>query len=67
MKHKKEKNYKRIILFSTLGIVLAAGGTVLGVTAYEDYNRIPVELKQKEFIFEYGEKISQEKIGRAHV
>lgn len=53
MKHKKEKNYKRIILFSTLGIVLAAGGTVLGVTAYEDYNRIPVELKQKEFIFEY--------------
>lgn len=60
MKHKKEKNYKRIILFSTLGIVLAAGGTVLGVTAYDDYNRIPVELKQKEFIFEYGEKISQE-------
>lgn len=60
MKHKKERNYKKIALISVLGVTIAAGGTAASVTAYDAYYRIPVELKQKEFVYEYGDRISQD-------
>lgn len=60
MKHKKERNYKKIALISVLGVTLVAGGTAACAAAYEAYYRVPVELKQKEFVYEYGDSISQD-------
>lgn len=60
MKHRKERNIKKTALFTALGLVLAVGGTAVGIATYEDYNQIPVELKQKEFVYEYGDSVSRD-------
>lgn len=57
MKSKEKKNHNNKTLMSILCIILLSGCAVAGVMLYEDYNRIPVELKQNEFLYEYGDSI----------
>lgn len=57
MKLEEKKNHNRKLLKIILCVVLLAGTAVTGIKIYETYNRIPVVLKQKEFVFEYGDSI----------